>query len=189
MRTLILLLLLCISLPAFAVICKTVDDQGNVTYSDIPEAECPNKVRLPELSTFEPRSLPDTGQAQAVDQQAEDATPVAYSEMRFDQPEEEGTVRSNEGKVPVSVVLEPPLQEGHKLRLLLDGIIVQPSFDSQTVVLSGVERGAHALQAQVIDASGAVLRSAGPLNFTLQRASVASPGGPGIPQPMPAPAR
>jgi len=187
MHRLLIPLLLFTSLPAFAVICKTVDDQGNVSYSDVPADQCQHKVRLPEVSTFTPRPLPETTQTPDGESETGEGESVGYTEMRIDQPEADGTVRSNQGQVPVSVVLEPALQQGHQLRLLLDGIIVQPGFDSQTVILSGVERGTHTLQAQVVDAAGVVLQSAGPLSFTLQRTSVATPARPpGGPQPKPA---
>lgn len=173
MRYLCLSLVIFLCNPAAAVICKSVSDDGLVSYSDVPMDECANRVKLPESSTYAPRQLPAS-----VNPDQTGVVPGAkftgYSTMRIDQPQNNGTVRSNEGKVAVSVALQPALQPGHQLRLALDGVPIQPAFDSLSAVLSNVQRGTHSLSADVIDGNGKVLRSTGPIRFTLRKEAITS---------------
>jgi len=173
MRRLITLLLLFVCVPASAVICKTVDDQGRVTYSDVPASECQNPVRLPESSTYQPRQLPAAlpRRGDAADA-AQDKPFTGYTLVRIEQPANDGTVRNNEGQVPTTVAVQPALQPGHKLRLSLDGVPIQPDFAATSVILNGVERGTHLLSAYLVDEGGKVLQSAVPVRFTLRKASV-----------------
>jgi hypothetical protein len=147
-----------------------------VTYSDVPEQECQDRVRVQQSNTYEP--VPVAGSESA---EPDVQTPVepftGYVSATISQPASDGTVRSNEGRVPVSLDLQPVLQPGHKVRWVLDGIQIQPSFDVSSAVLTGVERGTHSLSAQVLGEQGAVLYSAGPVSFTLRKASAIKPGG------------
>ncbi|WP_043106740.1 hypothetical protein [endosymbiont of unidentified scaly snail isolate Monju] len=65
-----------------------------------------------------------------------------YTEMRIEQPAAGGTVRSNEGKVPVATLGS---------------------------TLTGVSPGTHSLGARIVDAAGRVLYSTGSIPFTLHR--------------------
>jgi hypothetical protein len=161
-----------LSYPVSAVICKTINEQGNVSYADVPAGQCQNQVTLPELSTYAPRPLAETT-APANDRAGTNGDAFAgYTEFLIQQPEQNGTVRNNEGTVPVLVVLEPRLQEDHQLRLVLDGIPVAPPFRTLSATLSGVDRGSHSLQVEVLDGNGNILRSAGPVSFTVHQAIV-----------------
>lgn len=170
MRALTTLLFILLCHPAMAVICKTVDADGNVTYSDVPAAECRQRVRLPESSTYAPRQLPATILPNSAGVSTERFT--GYRRIRIDQPASNGTVRSNQGELAVSVMLEPSLQEGHRLQVMLDGIAIQPPFTTQAAILSGVHRGTHSLNVHVQDASGRTLISAVPVSFTLRKAAI-----------------
>jgi len=173
MNKIIALSLLLLSFPAAAVICKTIDAEGNVAYSDVPEAECQNRVKLPDYSRYAPRPIerqPQTGQTSSRNVQAE-----VYSEIKVVQPGPASTVRSNEGEVPVSVAMTPPLQDGHRMRVLLDGVQIQPDFASQALVLRGVDRGTHTLDVRIVDSSGKELATAPPTRFTLRQASLLDP--------------
>ena len=159
-----------VSLPVSAVICKTINEQGNVSYADVPVEQCQNKVKLPELSTYEPRPLTATDTPGSDRAAAAGDDFAGYTELRIQQPAQNGTVRDNAGTVPVLVVLQPPLQEDHRLRLVLDGVPVQPAFRTPSATLTGVDRGSHSLQVEVIDGNGQTLRSAGPVSFTVHQA-------------------
>jgi len=91
------------------------------------------------------------------------------------QPANEGTVHDNEGNVIVQVAVFPSLAPGHQVALVLDGRPVAQQTGT-TVALSGVERGAHTLQAQVVDAGGATLAASQPVTFSMWQASRLFPG-------------
>ena len=172
---------------AQAVICKTVDPEGGVSYADIPAAECPQAVKLPDFSTYTPRPV----QAPAESGDAATAKPEPferYASISILQPEADGIVRSNEGVVPVSIALEPTLQPGHRVTLYVDGQAVPGSFDGLAIELSGIERGTHNLQARISDAAGKVLIESSGIRFTLRQTGLFDRAPP-PPPPSPPPAK
>jgi len=167
---------------ASAVVCKTVDADGVVSYEDLPAAECPQAVKLPDYSRYAPRAVEQPRPARST------ATGSAvrferYTSINILQPEAGGTVRSNDGKVPVSIALEPALQQGHSVRLLLDGQAISGGFDALAIELSGVERGTHSLQASVVDLGGQRLIESSTVRFTLRKMGLNDPGS--RPEPTP----
>ena len=165
-----------VALPVQAVICKTVDENGVVGYTDTPRSECTNPVQLPGYSRYAPRPIADPGSAPSPlpsDQQAGgEAEFNGYTAMQIVAPKNYGTVQDNEGRVSVQIALEPGLQEGHTIKLILDGKQAAPPAATTTIALTGIDRGTHSLSAQVLDKDGAILRSVGPVRFTLRRAAV-----------------
>ena len=162
-----------ILLPGFAqaVICKTVEPDGSVSYADVAASECPQEVKLPPYSSYAPRQAQSTpAQDSAVRGAA--APFVRYESIHIVQPAGGGTVRNNEGKVPVSIALVPPLQENHSITLYLDGNAVPGGFDGPAIDLSGVQRGSHTLKAAVFDASGRRLIESSAIRFTMRQSSV-----------------
>lgn len=155
--------------PALAVICKTIDADGVVSYSDVPAAECPQKVELPDYSRYTPRELPPSISASLSDP---DAPFTAYNAIDIVVPEQNGTVRNNQGQVQVRIALEPELQPGHRIKLFLDGGAVQGEFDGPSIQLAGVNRGTHTLRAVVSDANGRRLGDSPSVRFTLRQTTI-----------------
>ena len=153
--------------PALAVICKTVDDAGNVTYSDVPAGECQQRVRLPEPSTYAPRPVASQPRASAGP-----SSFTGYESVEISSPENNGTVRSNEEKVAVALQVVPGLEEEHKVRWVLDGMQINPPADSLSATLSGVRRGTHSLSAQILNARNVVVHQTPTISFTLRKDSV-----------------
>lgn len=167
------LFLIALLLPglAQAVICKIVDPDGGVTYTDVPLAECPNRVNLPPSSTYAPRPLPTQDAAgQPTQTQTQTRQPFdGYVSMRIVQPATGAEVRSNEGKVEVGLAVEPGLQTGHLVSLVLDGKDYPGNFPATAMVLQGVERGVHSLRAKIKDANGALLIESQTVQFSLRK--------------------
>ena len=86
------------------------------------------------------------------------------------QPANEETVHDNQGNVAVQVAVSPGLAPGDRIVLVLDGRPVRQQTGT-TFALSGVERGAHTLQAQVVDANGATLAASRPVTFYMWQAA------------------
>ncbi len=185
MRFKLVVLLFIVPGLAHAVICKTVDADGNVSYTDVPREQCENKVKLRGLSSYTPRPIPQPP-AESTPAAAEQAAFPGYESIQVLQPETDGTVRSNEGKVPVAVTLKPDLQPEHRLFVYLDGNMVPGSFDSTVVELNGVERGTHNLRVSVKDEGGRELVSSAEVTFTMRQTGLneRAPRPPSI-QPLP----
>ena len=165
----ILVLLLAGAGAAHAVVCKTIDADGVVSYTDLPWEECANPIRLPEYSRYAPRLIPGAeGDAPS--------TPgkppfTGYQSMRIVQPQAGGAVRNDDGRVPVFISLEPGLQRGHRVTLTIDGRPLSSTFDDLSIELSGVQRGSHELQAAISDANGKRLIESSMVQFTMRQAS------------------
>jgi hypothetical protein len=159
-----------------AVICKTVDADGVVGYTDVPAGECAERVELPDYSRYEPRPIPQTQNTSArpstEDSAADRGRFEGYRSIEIVQPEANGTVRSNEGIVPVAIALDPPLVEGHRIKLYIDGGAVRGEFDGPAIDLGGVERGTHSLRAVVSDADGKRIGDSPTVRFTLRQTTL-----------------
>lgn len=165
-------LLTCLCGFAQSEVYRSVDESGNIIFSDVPQSGS-TKVDLPELSTYEsPPSKEikrDKPSGQGLDP-AQDF--VSYSDFTILQPIDKDTFRDNSGAVPVELQITPALQVtlGHQVILLLDG----KKIISTTVPkykLTGIERGAHTLSAQILDKDGKVLKASNPVSFQLLRFS------------------
>jgi hypothetical protein len=89
-------------------------------------------------------------------------------------PQNEETVHDNSGNVAVQVAVSGGKRAGDQLVLLLDGNPVPGRGDSR-FMLTGVDRGTHTLQAQLIDSSGSPRASSPVVTFYMWQASRLSP--------------
>ena len=98
-----------------------------------------------------------------------------YTDIAITQPANEETVHDNEGNVAVQVAVSPSLAPGDRVVVLLDG---QPAgkWADTTLTLSGVERGAHTLEARVVGPGGSMLVASQPITFYVWQASRLFPG-------------
>ncbi len=170
MKRAALLVLLFAGSAAAGTVYKYVGPDGVTIYSDrqVPGAIA---VDLPESSTYAPREMPATSPASG--EAVEEPLGGVYETLAIVEPANEGTVRSNEGRVDVSVTLQPAIQDGHTLSFLLDGNEIAKGLRSTRFRLTDVERGEHRLEASVYDAEGGLLARSRPIRFFLQKASVA----------------
>lgn len=147
------------------------DDEGVVHYSDRPVPGA-RKIELAE---------PNTGQSPARrrrqdatdgtgSEPAEDAAPFRYESLEVASPGPEETLWNIGGVLNVSLALSPPLQPGHQVRVYFDGkprIVPGTSFQ-----LNEVWRGAHNLQAEIIDETGRLMIRSRPNRFYVQQNTV-----------------
>jgi hypothetical protein len=166
---------------------RSVDQSGSVVYSDQPSKGAKRVTIQPNTSTYTPPPAPVFKLDPPTEKKAEARKAVKYDSIRIVSPAPEETVRDNEGLVSVAVALTPKLEEGHQLRLFLDG---KPSvtLDKSIGTLSEVERGEHRVLAEVADAKGQVLARSDPVLFFMKRHSVLHPSpvnAPPVPTPLP----
>ena len=154
MRLIISLLLI-----AFAVcinaetVYKTVDENGNVIFTDRPSEDA-EQIKLKELQTIKnpnpakyshrPRLVEDKGSL--------------YKTLLITNPADGSGLRSNNGNLTISISLEPPLRSGHQIIITMDGQEISKG-SSLNVPLQNVDRGAHGIGVSVVDSSGKKLTS------------------------------
>lgn len=178
MRKTLILMLLALAFPAQSGVFKWTDEQGNVHYTDRPVEEA-EKLRVPGLPKEQATSsAPESATSQSADEDLaprqavvpEDLAATDYTEFELVSPQEGQTFRNNEGKVDVGILLQPPLAAGHQIRLLLDGVPVEPLFTSTQLILNDVSRGSHKLEVRIMDDEGAVQAVAPAVNFHMRQA-------------------
>jgi hypothetical protein len=150
---------------------RWTDEDGVVHYSDTPR-EGAEYIDLTAYSRpTGARVGPVREVAAPADEPAQESrAPAGYQRLEIASPAAEETLWNIEGVLNVSLALEPALQPGHQVRVYFDGtprIVSGTSFQIQEVW-----RGAHNLQAEVIDATGSLMIRSQPSRFYVQQNSV-----------------
>lgn len=161
---------LLITSAASADVYRSVDESGNIIYSDKPSPDA-EKIHIDEVQTIE---APDTDPFEYTPADSSAGTSI-YTKLAIVSPEDGATIRSNSGELTISSVSEPALDTaaGHQLVLVMDGNDVAtggPQFG-----LENVDRGTHSVSVAIKDENGAVVIQSNPVTFTIQRFAVGPP--------------
>lgn len=166
---------------------KWKDANGVTQYSDRP---VPGATRV-ELYTSAPAAAPSSQPpAPASPARPGPLNVVQYQSLEIWQPASEQTFFGADTTVDVRLRSEPSLASGHELRLFLDGKLVEAGGNGNAYTLSNLNRGAHALEALIVDQDGAVQIRSKPVVFHVMQPSKIEPRavGPALkPQPPPRP--
>lgn len=152
---------------AFSAICKTTGPDGVASFINVPGVECPSGSTLMDYPL--PASQGERVLEVETGISGRQIPFAGYRSIEIASPEDGGTVRSNEGRVPVTVLLDPGLQPNHFITAYLDGKAHQFRYGSSAVVLTGVDRGTHTLRVNVFDSRGKTLIESETVSFTLLR--------------------
>ena len=104
-----------------------------------------------------------------------DGPAAPYASARITAPADGEGLRANSGDFVVQARIEPELRQGHRLRLLLDGNAQGTAQSASAFPLTGIERGEHQLQLQIVDADGSIVFEGEPSTFHLLRHSILHP--------------
>lgn len=172
MRKLGILLLLFIGLHAAqAQIYKWTDSDGNVHFSDQPHQGA-EQVDLPEAQTFSPPPPNQQGNNKGQTTPKTADTERGYKTLKISQPEDQATIRNNQGYVPVIVAIVPDLKSGDKLQILYDSEPLGEPKATTVFALNDVKRGSHTIAVQVLDEEGSVLNTSEPITIFMHRPRV-----------------
>ncbi|PLW84275.1 hypothetical protein CWI75_02745 [Kineobactrum sediminis] len=149
------LFLLLLILPALAQaqIYKSVDEQGNVSYSDQPpeDGKQAEKLELPPTNTA---PALETRPRQPGEQPEE---PAPEPTVTIVTPENDTVIPMGPGNFSVQASVTPALRSGEQLQLSIDG---KPYGETQTTTrwsLTGMFRGGYDLEVVRLDADGDVV--------------------------------
>ena len=174
MSRLLIIILSCLPLLAFAGdFYKWVDKKGVVHYTDKPVRDA-EVLSLPEPPPAPP-AAPYSSQSGDTEGESDADTGVGYSKFAIGTPEQDATIRSNEGLVNVSFFIAPALRAGHKIVVTLDGQKLKDQSASTQFSLQGIPRGTHTLKAEIVDDKGQTLASANAVSFHLRQKSILQP--------------
>jgi hypothetical protein len=178
-RLILMLLLLLPAAPVLAEVYKWVDEAGNVHYTDMPD-QGQEATKLPAFQYKSPvpstptpplsTSTPPATSTSIPSDFAPDAG-VTYS-ITITSPEQDATVRDNQGIVPVAIDTSPLPREGLVYQMYLDGKPWYEPFSGQNVFLSNVDRGTHTIHVQLLNSQGGSLGQSNSVTFHLHRTSI-----------------
>lgn len=154
-----------------ATIYKSVDENGNVVFTDKPGGKA-EKVVPPE-STIIKSTPTKTTQNQSSNTSKQNSIVTSYQNIRIANPSNDMSIRENNGNVTVTMEITPPLDitSGHKIALFLDGK-QGGTTQSLTFVFNNLDRGTHELRAAIIDRKGKILKQSNSITFYLHRFSI-----------------
>lgn len=167
---------------AWAEMYKSLDENGEVVYSDKPPTLDAKEFKPPTIGVLPPVKYVPKAQPATAPQ----TSPSTYTDLRFTKPETDASLHDNEGNITYELTITPVLNTklGHYLTIKLDGTMVMDKTSSLTGTLKSVDRGSHNLSADISDTQGTVLRSTS-MNFHVQKTSLLNKQP--VPPPPPAP--
>ena len=154
---------------------KWKDANGVVHYSDTPVQGAERVSVLPPKSSIsitkssgaEPRAA-----SSATSSQPDSPAVVPYSRCVITAPDNDVTFNAIT-TVSAGLLIEPALQPGHRIEVLLNGKIVKdwpPDASSHT--LTGLERGSYTLNVRVLDSFGGAVCAGPTSNFYVRLPTV-----------------
>lgn len=151
----------------FAEVYRSVDAEGNVTYSDTPHAGA-TKIDVPS-----PTIIPSTRAQTKLKPDKQKKTAVPYTSLSIVQPADESTLR-NVQSVSVRAQISPNLQTsfGHRAQILFNGQPLGSPGAGLSATINDIERGAHTLQVVVTGKDGATIDQSPVSRFYLHKNSV-----------------
>ncbi len=177
---------------AATTIYRTVDESGNVVFTDVPPTggEREEAVNLNQGNSYSPPEQHAGDGARTVDEWLRDrengdtgggdraAGSTGYDSVSIAAPANDATIRDNAGNVPVAAEVQPGLHEGDALQVFLDGVLRQ-SVTGTMAQLTNVDRGTHVVEVRIVNAAGNTVAGSQPVTFHLQRRSVLLQPAPG----------
>jgi hypothetical protein len=174
MRQSLALVLLLFALPAVAQIYKYTDANGNTAFTNQPpDGTKAETVDLPPLNRVGTTAPPPSTSPSPARNQAQTVSASYQTLQLTDLPNDEA-LRANNGSFLVGVMIQPRLQPGHQLQLLVDGRPYGQPTNVPRVQVSELERGEHSLSVQVLQGTQ-VIQQSPTINLTVQRVHVGKP--------------
>ena len=171
MRTIVALFAVIAAGAALAQAYRWVDENGVVHYSDRP-VEGAVEIVLPKTTRPRPPA-PQFRAAVAVPDTEEPPAPFSYDTIEVVSPAPEETLWNIEGVLSVTLSIRPALRPTDRVRVYFDGEVRQVTGTSFQI--QEVYRGAHNIQAEILDADGNVLGRSQPNRFYVQQNSIIRP--------------
>lgn len=167
MRIILLLVGILFVLPTMADVYRSVDEDGNVVFSDKPSPDA-EKVEINEVQTIDPGNVPEYKYTPPRKSQA----PVSsYKKITITNPSNDQALSANDGNVTVNVAVEPKLESGDVITLYLDGGQVAEG-EGSAFNLTNLDRGTHTLSAAIKTSDGKEAIRSDTVSFTVHRHSI-----------------
>lgn len=148
---------------ASAEIYRWVDQDGRVHFSDRREI---GAQRVPIQS----RAAPDTLRPVSPEPDSPDTLFLgSYSSLEIVTPKANATLTEQDGGIPVSLMVSPPVIEGQQMSVLLDEVALPVKAGATQFRLTGASLGTHRLQIRIKGSDGHTVAQSAPLRFHVQQ--------------------
>jgi hypothetical protein len=175
MRRLASFLLFGFALAAGATeVWRWTDENGVVHLSDrpVPGAE---RLQIRDSAPSAPPARPASTTAPVMRPTQPRVPTVAYTSCAVTSPEND-TVFQQVDSVFVSVAVQPALQDGHGVQVVLNGAAVADWPTTQTShTLTGLFRGTYTVGVRIVDTAGRSYCNGPTVSFHIRQASILSP--------------
>lgn len=173
-----LLLLLCCSgiAVAQAPIYKSVDENGNVVFSDEPPTPDAEPYDVPELSVIGTVKANPRRATAGRDNQSDSDSAIRRPDFSFVAPAADETFWGTAASLDVVFAVNPPMRQGMRIIVYIDNAQVSEMRSTRTTI-NAIDRGTHEIRAELIDQSGNVIAKAGPQQFFMKQFSQNFNGG------------
>lgn len=169
--------------PLTAQVYKTVDEDGNVTYTDRPPQDGSKPIKLRPISVIEApayEQAPSAAQKAAAKEGEE--KPLRYLRKHYEDfaivsPAQEEAVWYSENVVTVAWSVPSALEPGMQVTVSVDGA-QQPATSERVIPIIGLERGEHTATAVLRDARSRLVANAEPVTFFIRQPNLYTRPGP-----------
>ena len=171
-----LLLVLCTSsfINAQTPIYKSVDENGNVIFSDEPPTPEATPYDIPDANL----SVISTVRAnpRQTNRQQPNSLDTIKRTFDFISPGVDETFWGTSATLRVQLDIKPRLTSNLSIILYIDGEQVR-EINTNQVNINSIERGTHTVRAELVDQNGNILEQAGPRTFFMKQHSQNFGGG------------
>lgn len=170
------------SMAAAAPVYRYVDPDGVVHYTDKPPTPDARPIELKPVQTVGSRPAPGETVTSPAGVTAPASPAAARIEVGIASPAADETLRGDDGRLPVSLILGSPIPDGGGLLYLLDGRAQNATpIRALSFTMENVERGSHLIGARLVDSAGRELGAATPVIVHMKPPTVSQ--APNIPRP------
>jgi len=150
MKQLLWLLVVFFALPCTGQIYKTVDEYGNVSYSDSPPEDVSNSSTL-KLKLGPVNSTPAIKTAKPEQPLAPAKSKAKPITIRISSPQDQANITAEQRNLRIQTSIIPALPEGARIIINLDGQDINAGADG-SVTIHNIHRGEHRIYAKVSQA-------------------------------------
>lgn len=162
--------------PLAAQVYKTIDKDGNVTYTDMPPGDGSKPIDLPPLSVIETPVYEKTPRQEAEEAAAtggKKEVPLRtlrnnFRDFAIISPLHEESVWRPDGPISIAWSSSNQLLEGMRVQIFLNGQ-QQANTTAPMIPISGLDRGEHTVTALIKDARNRTIATAEPITFYIRQ--------------------
>jgi len=171
----LVLLLAMVSVPLAAQVYKTVDEDGNVVYTDQAPKDGSPPIKLRPLSVIETpeyarpaKPTPESDAGESGKEMSLRYLRKNYADFAIISPQAEETVWQPESVITIAWNTRYQLQAGMQVTVSVDGV-AQKTTSEQVISLAALDRGEHTVTAELTDGQNRRVATAEPVTFFVRR--------------------